>query len=107
MVPGEHSLWVEAANPDTGEVEAAEMQVTLTGSDVDGLTLATAPGARLSGRIRFDPDVDPGFRPSTLAISGDRSDNVGRIGLLPRTTRNGAVRGSSRWRGRTRPATSA
>ncbi len=81
MLPGEHVLSVDATNPDTGEVESGQVNVTLAGSDVEGISITTMPGARLSGRVRFDPDVEPGFRPATLAINLSRADNVGRVNL--------------------------
>ena len=66
--PGEHILTADVTNPDTGERERAETTITVAGADLDNVILAAVSSVRATGRIRFDPDIDPGFASSRLSI---------------------------------------
>lgn len=54
--PGRYNLWARAADrvkPGEG-VEMAQQGIDISGDDVVNLTIAAAPGAVMSGRVRFD-----------------------------------------------------
>ena len=79
LAPGDYRMLVSsaidaAAGPrkDAGEREFASVVVSVAGEDIEGLTIATAPGRTLSGRIITEGGVLDA--PSLQRLSIDASD---------------------------------
>ena len=76
LIPGSYELWLQirtqsleaiAITGRSGAVsEAVRERVTLTGEDVAGVTLVTAPIGRIGGRIKFEGTPPP--RSATWAL---------------------------------------
>ena len=49
--------------------ETGSVAVTVTGSDITGLTIVTTPGASASGRVVFEGTAKPAFAPAALNVT--------------------------------------
>jgi hypothetical protein len=65
--------------------ESVSEQVTVTGEDMRGIALVTAPGATMRGQIRFDGGPAPAVVPSGAGIQGVPTDDP-MPGLMSRAT---------------------
>lgn len=88
--PGSYSLVLRTGGPmgpgRAGEVETAVVPVTVSGSDISGLTLTTTKGARATGRIVLEGDP-AGLSPADVRVSAvPVGDEVG-VALGPPTGR--------------------
>jgi len=59
VVPGEYRLY---AWHGSGAPESASLLLTVTGQDISGLTLVTAPGSTVTGRVVFEGDTRPAVK---------------------------------------------
>jgi hypothetical protein len=87
VAPGEYLLVATARHGETGESELAAQRLSVAGDDVSGLTLVTAGGGRVSGRVVRDtggalPFATPALRvwsePVGDAIAGSAGGS-GRV----------------------------
>jgi hypothetical protein len=51
VAPGDYMLSVYSRGTDSGDVESAAVRIGVVGEDMSGLSVVTAPGARITGRI--------------------------------------------------------
>jgi hypothetical protein len=66
VAPGNYQLQARTASRADGEF--ARTEISVGGADVEGLTLVTAPGARVTGSVVTDTGEPPDFRPQQLQI---------------------------------------
>jgi hypothetical protein len=66
VAPGSYELQARTAGRDG---QFARLPVTVGGADIEGLTVVTRPGARVTGSIVTDTGEPPDFRPQQLQVS--------------------------------------
>ncbi|MGH9385024.1 MAG: carboxypeptidase regulatory-like domain-containing protein [Vicinamibacterales bacterium] len=66
VAPGNYELQVRTAG--RGDGQFARMPLSVGAADVEGLTIVTAPGARVTGSVVTDTGEAPDFRPQQLQI---------------------------------------
>lgn len=86
VVPGTYTLTLQhipaleqlATTGGVGGISAAESaveQITVTGDDIRGLALVTAPGATVRGQVRFEGAATPPTPPSGTGIQSFSTDD--------------------------------
>jgi hypothetical protein len=60
-----------------GNSESVVEQITVTGEDIRGIALVTAPGGKARGQIRFEDSPPPPSVPSGAAVQAFERDNAG------------------------------
>ena len=77
VTPGEYRIQVQHAPSADGlpvmstsapNAEFGSVTITVTGQDISGLSIVTAPGATASGRIVFEGAAKPPIAPSALTL---------------------------------------
>jgi Carboxypeptidase regulatory-like domain len=66
VAPGNYELQARSAGRTDGQF--ARMSLSVGAADIDGLTIVTAPGARVIGSVVTDTGEAPDFRPQQLQI---------------------------------------
>ncbi len=66
VAPGNYELQARTAGRVDGQF--ARMALSVGAADIEGLTIVTAPGARVSGSVITDTGEPPDFRPQQLQI---------------------------------------
>jgi hypothetical protein len=73
VVPGRYRAQVRAARGGRGgpfaDGEFGRLDLTVGGSDLDGVVIVTGPPARVTGRITTDLNTPPSLRPSQVQIA--------------------------------------
>jgi len=72
VAPGRYRLQVRAGG--RGTAETARQDLTVGSEDMEGVTLATSPGATVAGFVLSESGEVPDFRPSQLQISARSAD---------------------------------
>ncbi len=90
VAPGRYQL--HAGTGFRGDGEFARMEVAVGASDLEGLMVVTAPGARVRGKVDTDTGEDTPFGPSQVEI---RAQSTSIQGLRP--ARRGTIRAASDW----------
>ena len=90
VAPGDYTLNTQttadmeaiATTGSTGAVRSSEtvsMPITVTGADVPGIALVTAPTASARGRIVFDSGVPADARPAAVMVNASTRFNDGSM----------------------------
>jgi hypothetical protein len=74
LLPGDYVLHAAVRAPDSKDQESADLPLTVSGEDVDGLVMNASPNGRITGRVVFDADVAPDFAPATLRVTAEKLD---------------------------------
>jgi hypothetical protein len=77
VAPGNYELQARTIGRDG---QYARMALSVGGEDVDGLTIVTAPGARVTGSVVTDTGEAPDFRPQQLQINARAASLDSQLG---------------------------
>jgi hypothetical protein len=66
---------VTGSSAGIGNAESAIQQITVSGDDIHGIAIVTAPGGQATGRIRFEGSPAPPPVPSGASVQGYDPDN--------------------------------
>lgn len=66
--PGEYVLTARSAGSQIGARESAWLPVTVTGADLAGLMLMTAPAIVITGQVEFEGQTTPPSSPGTVRV---------------------------------------
>jgi protocatechuate 3,4-dioxygenase beta subunit len=69
LAPGRYMLQARAMGAMAGDGEAAYLDITVNGDDIDGVRLVATKPSAVSGRVLIDPAAASALRPSTLVLS--------------------------------------
>jgi hypothetical protein len=87
--PGEYRLQVYDVRTGAGTPEFGSVAVSVSGEDVSGLVLTTAPGATARGRVVFEEGVKPDARlfvRSIATAAGGSTFSNSSVGVAPDST---------------------
>lgn len=68
VAPGDYDLTLSVPNGETGEEEAASVNVSVNGVDLTGVSLVVMPGARVTGSILADGGAALPFSPRGIRL---------------------------------------
>jgi len=68
LAPGRYMLQARPMGAVGGESEAAYLDITVNGEDIDGVKLVATKPTTVSGRVVIDPAAASALRPSTLTL---------------------------------------
>lgn len=84
LAPGRYMLQARAMGPMGTDTEAAYLDLTVNGDDIDGVRLVATKPSTASGRVIVDPAAAPALRPSMLTLSLQRVDlDLFMLGMMP------------------------